>query len=477
MESRSKASEPAVAWRHLHPASLVVNLIPMTWRTFLRFWPLLVASFWGGSAEGAVNLLFVALFFALAVFRTVLHFVTVRYRMANGRLEIQEGLIARVERALDPARIQNVSIVQNVFHKVAGLVELRVEMAGATGMAASDGLLSALSVEEAEALRGQLGRPGAHVSAAAAPEEAIDNAGILEIVAYGVSEGRVGAAAVAIGLFLDYANQFSPSLVPKSAQGMGPFAVVGVVLVALAGGYALSVGTAVLRWYGARWWRVGDHLHFEAGLFTRRRMDIPLKKLQMVQIAEPILRRAMGFATLLFDTAASNTPGTQGDVATEACVPMVSAEDVPERVRAAFPGLDTTIDGDLLPCAPWAVARSIVVGALQWLVLAAVVHLAVPQPTVWALAVVGGLLGFLDARRQGWRVTERFIVIRRGFLARNTWVLPREKVQSVRWTQGPLLRLNRLGRVVIWFPGGRLALPDVAEAEAAAVFGSLRDRR
>ncbi len=466
-------SDVEVPWRRLHPASLLVNLVPTTWRTVTRVWPLLVAIVVQGSVQGAVDLGLIGLFFAVAVGRTVLHFVTVRYRFAHGRLELQEGLLSRVERALDPSRIQNVAIVQNLFHRLAGLVELRVEMAGASG-STSDGLLSALSVEEAEALRVQLGRVGAHVAAPASEVEAHDRVGALEVIAYGVSAGRVGAAAVAIGFGLDVWNQLQPGSAP-TAQ-LGKLAWLGLALVGIGSGYLLSVGSAVLRWYGARWWQTGDVLHFEAGLLTRRRMDIPLGKLQTVQVSEPILRRWMGYATLLFDTAASGGPPVPGAVPTEGCVPMVAREDVVDRVARAFPGLDTPIDGDLLPCAPATVRLAVFAGLLRWFAIAAVIHFATGLAWAWAALPVGGLLAYLDARRQGWRVTDRFIVVRRGFLSRDTWVLPREKVQSVRWTQGPLLRLNGLGRVTVWFPGGRLAIPDVRAGEAEALFSTLQAR-
>ncbi len=462
-------SDESVPWRRLHPASLLVNLIPTAWRTLQRVWPLLLAMVFSKSITGLVDLILVASFFALAAVRTVLHFATLRYRFAHGRLEIQQGLISRVEQALDPARIQNVSLEQNVFHRMAGLVELRIEMAGA-GSAPVDGMLSALSIPEAEALRKALGRTGAAVDAQAADVDVIDAVGLLEVVGYGVSAGRVGAAVVAIGLFLDVANQVSPGALP--VQNLGRHSWAGLMLVALAGGYTLSAGGAILRFYRFRWWQSGGDFHFESGLLTRRRMDIPIRKLQLVQITEPIVRRAMGFATMLFETAAAAVPEAGGSA--EALVPMVAREDVVSRVRAAFPRLDTPIDGDLLPCAPRAVGRAVLRGVLGWLGPAAGAAFWFGTPWAWLLLGLGGGMGMLDARRQGWRVTERFIVVRRGFLSRDTWVLPREKVQSVHWVQGPIARAAGLARLVVWFPGGRLPLPEIGEVEARALFASLR---
>lgn len=465
------ASDAEVPWRRLHPASLVVNLIPTAWRTLQQVWPLLIAAVVGRQVQGVLDLGIVGLFFALAAGRTVLHFLTLRYRFARGRLEIHQGLFSRVEQALDPARIQNVSLEQNVFHRLAGLVELRIEMAGA-GSAPVDGMLSALSLDDAEALRQQLGRTGAHVAAPASEADAIDASGLLEVIAYGVTAGRVGAAAVAIGLVLDVTNQVAPGALP--AQRLGAYTWVGLVLVSLAAGYALSVGSAVLRYYNFRWWQTGDQLHFESGLLTRRRMDIPAPKLQLVQVNEPILRRAMGFSTLLLETAAVSGPMPGGSLPAEGIVPMVPREEAVARVRAAFPTLDTDIDGELRPCAPRAVTRSGLRGALRWLGPATGAVFWFGTPLFWLLVPMGALIGWLDARRQGWQVTEHFIVVRRGFLSRDTWVLPRRKLQSVRWVQGPVLRLVGLARVVVWFPGGRLPLPELTEAEARALFARLR---
>ena len=464
------ASE-AERWRRLHPASFLVNLIPTAWRTLWSLWPLVVGAVWGRQQGSALDVVLI-LFFSLAtVGRTLLHFLTLRYRLFDGRLEIQSGLLARVEQAFDPSRIQNVSIRQNIFHRMTGLVELRVEMAGASGLLATDGLLSALSLTDAEALRLGIGRPGTAVAANSTGHEALDAPGILEVVAFGASSGRAGMAGAGLAVIVDVAQRVSPGSLPIAPAG--GMSWLGLALVAIAGGYVLSVGAAVLRWYGARWWMDGEHLHFEGGLLTRQRVDIPRRKLQMVQVSEPIVRRAMGFATLLFDTAAAGGPPEPGGTTTEGVVPMVAREDVDDRVRAAFPGLETDLDGQLQPAAAGALTVAIVGSLVGWLVpLAAVVsfteQLAFLLVIPFAVAVA-----WLDVRWQGWAVTPGFMVMRRGFLSRDTWVLPRGKLQSVRWVQGPLQRVLGIGSVVVWFPGGRMPLPLIGEAEGRRIFAAL----
>ncbi len=469
MVSEPEAGGPL--WKGLHPASLLVNLVPMAWRTLRVGWPLLLAMTVGGGLRGLVDLSLFLSFLGLAVARTVVHFLTLRYRVHEGRLHIRSGLVGRTNRVIDPARIQNMELVQNLFHKMAGLVELRIETAGDSGIAGGvEGLLSALSLEEAESLRRELGQHSAHVTETAEAGEAIDAPGLVEVVAYGVSVGRVGSVALAIGFLLDAMGQL-PGLGVATPGDLGSRSIMGLVLVALAGGYAVSVGSAILRFYGHRWWKAGRSLHFESGLFTRRRMDIPLAKIQLVRVTAPIMRRWMGYATVLVETAAVGLPGSGG--ATEGMVPMVATEDVHSRVQHCLPAFDVAGDQPLRPCAPRAVSRATFFGAARWAILATVAHFWLGEGWVWSLVGWGAITGYLDARRQGWWLSEHFVVVRRGFLRRDTWVLPRAKIQSVRWAQSPTMRASDLARVIVWIPGGRLALPDLRATEARQVYEAL----
>ena len=63
--------------------------------------------------------------------------------------EMQSGLLNRQVRVIPPERIQNVELTRNVFHRMSGLVEVRVETASGTDI---EGQLSALSEHEALAL-------------------------------------------------------------------------------------------------------------------------------------------------------------------------------------------------------------------------------------------------------------------------------------------------------------------------------------
>lgn len=458
-------------WRSLEPLSLAVNLVPDLWRTLRGAWPLLLPIFFGGPLAGLANLPFLALFFAMAAGRTLAHFLTLRYRVHAGKLEIRSGLIARQFRVIDPARIQNIEIVQNVFQKLGGLVELRVETAGESGI---EGLLSAISEGEARRLRALLA-PRADVGAAPVAPEVLHQIDLLELVGFGVSAGRVGAAVLVLGFAFDAFTQVSPDAVQGAVQDVRGSAAVGLVLLAIALGYGMSVLGAILRHYGFRMVRTTRGFALEAGLFTRRRVEIPVAKVQVVRAEEPWMRRLMGYGTLHVETAAVGLPGEQA--AAEGVVPMATLDELPVVAANMLPRLDVDPwTATLLPPAPRALVRALLGGGVRWAVMAGAAAWVVGP---WALLGwgFGPALAWFDWRRQGWLVTPTTIVARRGFLTRRTWLVARDKVQSVHMRQGPILRANGLVRLEVWVAGSAVSLPDLREDDARALFVALAEEQ
>jgi len=468
-------------WRGLHPLSLVVNLIPQAWATARGLWPVLFALVIGGGAKGvqAIDLALIIGFFLLTLSRTLVHFLTLRYRVQAGRFEVRVGLFSRSARVLDPARIQNVELVQNLFHKAAGLVELRVETAGD---ASSHGLLSALDVGEAERLRAELrALVAAQRPAAAAPPAGDENPppllelNALEIIAYGLSRRTVGTVAVLTALGLEVFGRLGPQVAEKAQKAMTPQVLLPAVVLAFAGSWLWSAGSALLRHWRYRLWLSGGELITEEGLTTRRRAEIPRQKLQIVRADEPLLRRIMGYGSLLFETAALGVADGRLRQA-EGVAPMVPLARLGELCRVALPALRfDPWQAALLPAHPRALYRAVLARTFRNLALSALLIGLFPR-FGWASVVfvlAAPPLAYLDWRWQGWRLSPGVVLARTGFFTRSTWVVSRDKIQSVAVVQGPLMRHHGLGRVIIRVAGTAVALPDVGIDEAHRILQEL----
>lgn len=472
------ASDPgAVRWKTLHPGSVAVNLIPRLWGVVRNLWPVALAFLYGSSQGDGLQLVDASLllvFFGLAAWGTILHWATLRYRVSEGRLEVQTGLLNRQVRVISPDRIQNIELVRNVFQRVFGLVEVRIETASGTEV---EGLLSALSVGEAEALVESLGKGRAREETEDAALPSIVENGLLDLVRHGATAGRLGAIAVLLGVATEWIQVSDPNDVEQWGGVLGTLGLIALVVAAFSGAFVLGIGSAVVRHHGFRLIRRGASLVATEGLFTTRQVELPLAKVQQVTVSEPVLRRMLGFGSVHIETAAARE-GQGGIAHAEAMAPYVEAPEFPRVVRAALPDLDADLSelaSTLEPPHHRALYRSLAVATTRGLILGG---LATWWFGIWGaigfgLVPLGWVTGWLDHKYQGWLVTDRAVIARRGWWSRATTLLDRNKLQSLQVTQGPFLRNYGLAVLRVRVAGSSVVLPVLSWDQAVDLQATL----
>ena len=462
---------PDTPFRGLHPVSLAVNLIPRAWQTIRGLWPILLVVVLSGESIGMrfVDMLVILMFALVSVWNTFIHWATLRYRIHAGRLEIRQGLLNRSARTIDPARIQNIELVQNLFHTWSGLVELRIETAGEQ---TTEGLLSALSVEDATELRNQL----AAIGSLANPDESdarevdtVTRIGLTEILAFGLTQRTIGTVAVITAIGLEVMNQGGPDVAANLTHTMQPTMIIAAFMLAFVVSWTISAVSSVFRFFGYRMVHLGDAIRTEQGLTTKRRVEIPLSKVQLVRSDEPLMRRMMGYGTVLIETAGLGFVEGQQRTA-EGMVPMVERQDLGRIATTAAPHADVDPwSAQLNPAHPRSLYRSLAGATIRAGILVAL-GMSFFGPIKWALLAILPIAwvgAWLDWAKQGWLVTDSAIVSRRGFFNRRTYIVSRDKLQSVHLVQGPLMRLHGLNRLVVSVAGSRIALPETGETDTA----------
>ena len=140
-------SEPVeVPWQRVHPISLLFVVIAK-----LRQWiiPVVVGVY--SVQQG--NLLAIGLgITALAILLgfAITRFLTLRFRLAGGELQVREGIFFRSSRTVPVNRIQNIDLVQNLLHRIFGVAEVRIETASGKE---PEAVLQVLKLAEIERLR------------------------------------------------------------------------------------------------------------------------------------------------------------------------------------------------------------------------------------------------------------------------------------------------------------------------------------
>lgn len=485
VDAQASAALAQVPWRRLHPLTPVVNLVPQAFRVLREFGFVLVIAWLGGRGGdgggpgGFVDLGFLFVFLLLTLGNSLVHWLTLRYRVADGQLEIRSGLLRRQRRVIVAERVQNVETVRSVFHRLAGLVEVRIETASGGDV---EGLLSALDEGEAErlqrALRAQAPSAPTRDDGGSARPPVVAH-GLSDLLLYGATATRLGFLAVMLGLGFEVLGATDPARFEEAARGglgLGPLAGLGLVVGALLLAWLVGLGSAVIRHWGFQLRAEDDgSLVAQQGFFTRRRITLTRRKVQVIQVVEPWLRRLAGFASVQVETAAARGGGG-GTERSHAMVPVVRPQAVEPLVRRVLPALDVPVDGSgLYPPHPNALRRALRRGGLQG---AALAGLATwwwwPWGALaWVLSPLPAVLGWLDHRHQGWRITEHTLVSRRGYLRRTTTFVSRGKIQSLDVDQGPFLRAYGLGEVVVRVAGSRVRLPLLAHEDAFAILAHL----
>ncbi len=436
---------------------------------------------------------------------SIARYLSFRLRFDETELVIRSGLFFKNERHVPYARIQNLDGVQNVLHRLFGVVEVRAETGGGK---APEATISVLSLEAFHDMRRRVldKRVEPAIAASAAPQGErspaatdagqtllhldtrelllcgfIENRGLLLIAtAYGLvwetgvlgdMWGEVfGGGAFGRGAVRDTIRGFVVwHGVPITQMAVAAAALAGLLLFVR----LVSVAWAVTRLYGFRLTRAGNDLRTEFGLLTRVTATIPLRRVQTMTVREGPLHRLVGRASIRVETAGGGDTGT-GTTEREWLAPLVHRAKLAELTREVLPAVDL---GGLAwqPPHPRAFRRAVKRPLLAALVVVAAAALVNWWASLGVLAFAVPLSVFVTHRRLthlGWAETEEVIAFRSGWIWRRCTVARVGKLQTVALYASPFDRRLDMARVRVDTAGAgqashRIDIPYLASDVAA----------
>jgi putative membrane protein len=445
----------------------------------------------------------------------IARYLSFRIRYEGSDLVIRSGILFRSVRHVPYARIQNLDAVQNVFHRLLRVVEVRVETGGGTEPEARISVLPAAAFDEMRrrVFEGRQTDGGAVAGTAVAQavssrpvERTLLHLSLRELLLLGLLENKgfvVIGAAYGIAWELGVLDRlFGPmfgdgSYIREAARTgvvgavAGGMAGAGRALAILAGGVALllvvvrmiSIAWAAVRLYGFHLTRTGDDLHARFGLVTRVATTIPLQRVQTVTIGDGPLYRLARRASVQVQTAASHEGGAgERRAEREWLAPLIRNEDLAPLSREVMPELD-------LDSLAWRgphegafrrAARSRLAGALVLSLLflpiagGRAMVLVVPVLAAWALAAAR-----LYVTHLAWAATPDVVAFRSGWLRRRTTIARVSKIQVVTSVESPFDRRTSMARVRVDTAGAsshRIDIPYLGRAAAEELHRTLACR-
>jgi putative membrane protein len=409
----------------------------------------------GGSPFG--NLLFlvglVALGVGLGIAWELARFKRVDYELTEETFDLNSGVFSRREREIPYHRIQNVDIGQNVVQRALGIAQVSLETAGG---GSTEAQLRYVSREEADRLQNEISRRKRGDTPETEGETAADTDAGETLFALSDREHLVLGVVSADFRFLGLLSVLAPILAPQVAGAFGPEADLlllfgpAIAIVGLVAFWLLSGFLQILRYYGFELTQRGDELRYERGLLQRYSGTVPLSKVQTVSVQENVLARALGYASVVIQTA-GYAPGGDGSQV-ESAVPIAKRDRALSLARSVEPFAGRDFERPPTRARTrYAVRYALGLFFLTGLFRAA--HAITELLPFWyvplAALVAVPVAAHLKWKHIGYYADDDHVVTRRGFWRRQTIVVPYDRVQTVLSSQTIFQRRRRLGTVVV----------------------------
>jgi putative membrane protein len=401
---------------------------------------------------------------AIIVVLGIMRWVTTRYRIWGGQIELRQGLVNRRLLTTPADRVRTVDVTAPIWHRALGLARVEIGTAGG-GLGAHRIVLDALAAPVAAQLRGELlHRVATAVATADGPAE-----GLADVPANGPAGGPVdepeevlvrldpawvryaplttsglvsaaaiwGVSAQYIGQVDELKDRVEGAVDRVAALGVGVAALAGF-LSALVAVSVLAVSGYVLTYWGFRLTRhTGGTLHISRGLITARATSLEERRIRGVEIGQPLGLRLAGAARL---SAATSGLGQEGARSGSDWLTPPAPAEVVDRTAVEVVGDEVAVRGPLLSHGPAARRRRFTRAILPAAVLCAATLLLTRAtddlPTALVVAGCLPLLAspWLAADRYaalGHALTPRHLIVRSGTFSRRRVVLARDGVIGV----------------------------------------------
>jgi len=492
------------AWRQAHWAFIAIGALRNLrgWIVPLAF--VLLTQGLRGSRSDLIWYGIAAIATLFAVGTSLAEWWMYRYRLSDRDITLKSGLVSKQERVIPFERIQAVNLAEAPLERLFGVVRLEIDT-GAGGSQESEIALQAITHDEATALRAHLlaarqrlrgEAPEATAPTGDAAASPVGEGTLIrklttrELLVAGATSGRIGAAAAIAGVLL----QFGEELVPRNIWNRVPWedaanaatsiqviASIVVTLGVLA--WLISIAATALTYGGFELRREGDQLLVQYGLLDRRRVTIPIRRIQAIRIVETPLRQPFGYAEVRFDLAGLGAEeGSRGVLS-----PLLPRREVDALLEAACPAF--AFDPGTRPIRTLparARRRYLVAASVGWVIfilLAAVVAWRLPDVAMWwvlpglLLTPVFAALGNLRYRDAGWLLNGQEFALRWRAISRVTVLTQVRRLQYRELRADPFQRRARLATFQAAVASGGLrqgfSLPHLDARDAESLVQAL----
>lgn len=275
------------------------------------------------------------------------------YWFEDNELRIEYGLFVKKKRYIPFDRIQSLDYTEGLLHRPFNLVRVNIETAGGSSALQAEAELTAITKDAAAVIEEEIAaakRRGIIIGEMEGEETHFVEEEPLTQKVFAMSNKDLFMLATTsggIGLIISgavvFLSQFA-DLLPfdRIYQGLsffiksGLFLVAFIIFIVLLIIWSISVGMTFLAYYGFMVQVEEEDIVITRGLLEKRRVTVPLNRVQSVRVIENPLRQLFGYASVVIDSAGG---GIAREGARINLLPLAKKKTIEGPLRQLFPEL------------------------------------------------------------------------------------------------------------------------------------------
>jgi putative membrane protein len=426
-----------------HPVAAVSQVFETIKQNFIT---LIILLFIGTSNTEGYFLYFLLAGLVLSLIAGVFGWWVFRYRIKDDELQIRKGVFVKNNIYMSKDRIQVIDITEGLVQRIFGLVKVEIKTAGGGTESAT---ISAISREEAEALRSELRKKKEQAGpdfedGYDQPQDQEDD--ILDswklsnkdLVYAAFTSGNFGLIASILGAVSgqlnEVINEETIEYLYEILPGFNNVTMIITIVVAIiVVSWTLSFLGVIFNYSDFQLQKTSKELIITSGLIERKHVTIPFDRIQAVRFVEGVIRQPFGYGMVYVESAGFNQAQKGRSIV---IAPYLAADRFSKFLSDFLPEYQEP-EYDITP-KPKVKFRYIRRPA--YLILLAL-------PIVWFLLDYGwllvfllplmGLLGWLRYKDAAIGFDKDFIRSRFRMISRTTAIAKRIRVQNVELSQNP----------------------------------------
>ena len=436
----------------LHPVSAVVDFVKGLKELILPFLIIFFANgfninFNPGDGNFWASFVPLGIFILIIIVRLIngiLKWWTYEYWFEDKELRVEYGLLVKKKRYIPFDRIQSFNYKEGIFHRVFGLVQVMVETAGSTN-GKPEVILTAITKDAADQIE-LVTRKGKEEKESELQSETVNSIELTQapttrvihkmntkdLLVLATTSSSMGVVVAGVAAVLSQFAEFIPF--EWLFEEFSDFIKFGFVIVALGVfvsflfTWVVAVIITFINYYGFTVIEEDERLTITRGLLEKKRVTIPLNRIQAIKIVENPVRQLFGFAAVAVESASG---GFGGDEKKITLFPLIKKSRLIKPLQELLP----EIEWQLALTKPPKKAKPFFYRIdFIWLlpVIALCTYFWFPYGVLSILIVVPViLLGLWQFKTTGFAISGNQLTLCYRIFSRVTFIVEKKRIQSL----------------------------------------------